>query len=49
MHVYIICVAIDIKFNKEFRFQIGSISSAKCADQFSLSVKENVNRGADFY
>lgn len=43
MRVNIICVAIDIKFNKEFTFQIESMSSVKCVDPqaaiSSVSVK----------
>lgn len=32
VRVNIICVAIDIKFNKEFTFQIESTSSVKWVD-----------------
>lgn len=43
VHVNIICIAKDIKFNKEFTFRIEGMSSVKCvAPQttiFSVSVK----------
>lgn len=32
VHVNIICIASDIKFNKEFAFQIEGTSTVKCVD-----------------